>query len=110
MKVLQIQRGCESCCLVLVFGLSSSPVLPPVRAVLDYVRTTAPALLPADPAAQPIPSTGPRNRSSPLIRSVDPRPFGRSVDPRPFGRRDTSLECPRLRRARSQRVHLADSV
>ena len=41
MEVLQIQRGCESCCLVLVFGLSSSPVLPRVRAVLDYVRTTA---------------------------------------------------------------------
>ena len=41
MEVLQIQRGCESCCLVLVSGLSSSPVLPRVRALLDYVRTTA---------------------------------------------------------------------
>lgn len=40
---MQIQRGRESCCFVLVFGLSSSPVLPGVRAVLDYVRTTAAA-------------------------------------------------------------------
>jgi hypothetical protein len=39
MEVLQIQRGRESCCLVLVSGLSSSPVLPRVRALLDYVRT-----------------------------------------------------------------------
>jgi hypothetical protein len=31
----------DSCCLVLVSGLSSSPVLPRVRALLDYVRTTA---------------------------------------------------------------------
>jgi hypothetical protein len=26
MEVLEIERGRESCCLVLVFGLSSSPV------------------------------------------------------------------------------------
>ena len=42
MEVLQIQRGRASCCLVLVSGLSSSPVLPGVRAVLDYVWTIAP--------------------------------------------------------------------
>jgi hypothetical protein len=41
MEVLQIQRGRESCCLVLVSGLSSSPVLLRIRALLDYVRTTA---------------------------------------------------------------------
>jgi hypothetical protein len=41
MEVLQIQRGRASCCLVLVSGPSSSPVLPGVRAILDYVRTTA---------------------------------------------------------------------
>src|SRR5688572_25750965 len=40
MEVLQIPRGCESCCLVLVFGPSSSPVLPRVRALLDYIWTT----------------------------------------------------------------------
>ena len=42
MEVLQIQRGRESCCLVLVSGRSSSPVLPGVWAVLDYVWTTEP--------------------------------------------------------------------
>jgi len=42
MEVLQIQRGDESCCLVLVSGLSSSPVLPRVRALLDYVWPTVP--------------------------------------------------------------------
>jgi hypothetical protein len=52
MEVLQIQRGRESCCLVLVFGLSSSMVLPDVRAVLDYKRTTVrpPLRRPAQPA------------------------------------------------------------
>ena len=30
------------CCLVLVFGMSSFAVLPRIRALLDYVRTTAP--------------------------------------------------------------------
>ena len=41
MEVLQIQRGRASCCLELVYGLSSSPVLARVRALLDYVWTTA---------------------------------------------------------------------
>src|SRR6187401_2093168 len=43
MEVLQIYWGRESCCLVLVYGLSSSLVLARVRALLDYVRTTAAA-------------------------------------------------------------------
>jgi len=43
MEVLQIYWGRESCCLVLVSGLSSSLVLARVRALLDYVRTTAAA-------------------------------------------------------------------
>ena len=39
-----------SCCLVLVFGLSSSPVLPAVWAVLDYIWTTkGPRHSPAEP-------------------------------------------------------------
>jgi hypothetical protein len=42
MELLQIQQRRESCCLVLVFGLSSSPVLARVRALLDYVWTTVP--------------------------------------------------------------------
>jgi hypothetical protein len=50
MEVLQIQRSRESCCLVLVFGRSSSPVLPRVGALLDYVRTTASGLA-APPSA-----------------------------------------------------------
>jgi hypothetical protein len=50
MEVLQIQRSRESCCLVLVFGLSSSPVLPPVRALLDYVWTTVPGSFHRNPA------------------------------------------------------------
>jgi hypothetical protein len=40
MEVLQIQRGRESCCLVLVFGLSSSSALPGVWAALDDIWTT----------------------------------------------------------------------
>ena len=64
--------GSSSCGLVLVFGLSSSPVLPRVRALLDYVRTTAagscpPALLPLSPSA--------RQAKCPPIRSLGgPRP------------------------------------
>jgi hypothetical protein len=37
----QIWQGREWCRLVLVSGRSSSPALPRVGAVLDYVRTTA---------------------------------------------------------------------
>ena len=44
---MQTQRGWASCCLVLVFGRSGSPVLPRVRAVSDYVWTTAPGDAPA---------------------------------------------------------------
>src|SRR5215218_1168343 len=40
MEVLQIQRGRASCCLVLVFGLSSILVLPGIWALLDYIWTT----------------------------------------------------------------------
>jgi hypothetical protein len=40
MEVLQIQRGWASCWPVLVFGRSSSPVLPRLWALLDYVWTT----------------------------------------------------------------------
>jgi hypothetical protein len=42
MEVLQIQRGRSSCCLVLVIGRSSSPDLPRLWALLDYVWTTIP--------------------------------------------------------------------
>jgi hypothetical protein len=42
---------------VLVFGRSSSPVLPGVRAVLDYVRTTAARAVGRHPAASPVADT-----------------------------------------------------
>jgi hypothetical protein len=73
MEVLQIERGRASCCLVLVFGRSSSPALPRVWALLDYVWTTAPGdFLPSGRCCRPaFAQTGSWREFSP-IRSLEP--------------------------------------
>jgi hypothetical protein len=73
MEVLQIPRHRESCCLVLVFGLSRSPFLLGLWAVLDYVWTTVPLF------SHSI-------ISSPLFRN----PSGGSVSPQRRDRIDSS--------------------
>ena len=71
--------------LVLVFGLSSSRVLPRVRAVLDYVRTTAPGFAAPRPRRSSVRSPRP-NRNTSRGSGAVPKLFPRS--PSPYARNE----------------------